>query len=188
MWMINYHLNCLLHHTSWKGPSLTKFDRYVFISLAIPLQYFVLAPVTTALCLTLAVVTAGKPDPNTLGVCFTVYFHRRVASSPPSFHLLPSFIVCSVAQQRRVRWDGNGDTHKKICPSVCVCVCVCVCVYVMCVDVITLWQRQMHLQNADTVCNVACVCAVHVRETCSGCKWALLFCGTNFPLSYSEFE
>lgn len=37
-----------------------------------------------------------------------VYFHRRVASSPPSFHLLPSFIVCS--EMSGVRW---GDRYKK---------------------------------------------------------------------------
>ena len=147
MWMSNYHFNCLLHHTSWKVPSLTKFDRYVFISLAIPLQYFVLAPVTTALCLMLTVVTAGKPDLNTQSVCFTCLFSQE-SHILPSILPPPSVFYClqhRAAETREVRW---GWKHKKTkCGRVCVCVCVCVCVPYVC-----SCNNSVAKTNASTVC------------------------------------
>lgn len=124
---------CLLHHTSWE-----RTQKYLIwwsfeinhvcvsmcISLAILLQYFVQAPITMALCLVLMSSQQRNPTPRHWVFISHVYFHRRAASSPPSFHLLPSFIVCSVELQRWVRWDGDQDIKNA---------CMCVCIHTVCV-------------------------------------------------------
>lgn len=59
--------------------SLTKFWAMcvsVCISPAIPLQYVVGPPITMALCVMPTVVTAVKPDPHSLNVCFTCLFSQ----------------------------------------------------------------------------------------------------------------
>lgn len=88
--------------------------------LAVPLQCFVWALITMALYLMIIVVTSAKPDPSSSGCLLDVYFHRRVASSRPSFQLLPPFIVCSIDMQRLVGWDGDQDIKKYMCEHVCI--------------------------------------------------------------------
>ncbi len=114
------------------------------------------------------VVTAAKPDPQTLGVCFTCLFSQE-SRILPSILPPPSFFYClqrRAAKMSGVRW---GSRYKK-------CVYVCVHTYGTCVDVGTLWHRQMqHLCQYTTVCLyvvscVYCTCRSAFREKYYGCK------------------
>lgn len=99
------------------------------------------------------VVTAAKPDPQTLGVCFTCLFSQE-SRILPSILPPPSVFYClqhRAAELSGVRW---GSRYKK-------CVCVCVRIHV---DVGTLWHRQMqrlYLQYVYMLCHV---CSVHIDQ------------------------
>lgn len=161
---------CLLQHTQAKIPALTNWFwtescvcASVCVSLASPLQYFVRAPVTMAPASCSLSSQRRNPTPAPWVFVSHVYFHRRVASSPPSFHLLPSFIVCGTELHRWAGWDGDQGIK-----NACVCAYVCrrsyraaqtdgVSVSTVCLDVIQC---------------VHCTCRSAFRET-YGCKWDL---------------
>jgi len=105
---------CFAHHTSrrrtqWYSNRVLNWITCVCISLAMPLQYFILAPITMALFLTLNVVTAAKPDPHTLGVCFTCLFSQE-SRILPSILSPPSVFYCvqhTAADVSGVRWGSR---------------------------------------------------------------------------------
>lgn len=92
------------HHTSWKQ---TQKNRIMCVSesilLAITLQYLIHGPITMALCLTLTVVTAMKPDRHALGVCFTCLFSQE-SCILRSFLPPPSVFYC--LQHRSAEMNG----------------------------------------------------------------------------------
>lgn len=167
---------CYLHHKAYLGKGLYLLSKEILnwilcvcdresvcISLSMPSQYFIQAPITMVLCITFTVVTVTKPDPYMLGVCFTFIFTGKLR---PSLHPSTSFrLLLSAAWCCKDEWDEGQD------------VCMCLCVNVA----IGTDTDKSSVFSYISLYVFMCVYRTYrlaFREKCYGWKYALYFCCT----------